>query len=170
MLSAWEEAQRRMREADKMPQLPFLTPSSAPSASSAQAPTHAQQHQHQQQQYPNQHNQHQQQQQQNHQQQGQGQQGVPQLSPLPKPNDKSKEGAASEEGGKEKEKEEGAAENWTAHKTGDGQVYYYNTVTGESTYKKPKGFKLEVSFIDSCLGSLAVGETVFSQSDFWCFG
>ncbi|XP_052204775.1 pre-mRNA-processing protein 40C isoform X6 [Diospyros lotus] len=29
---------------------------------------------------------------------------------------------------------------WTAHKTGGGGVYYYNALTGESTYEKPAGF------------------------------
>lgn len=33
---------------------------------------------------------------------------------------------------------------WTAHKTDTGIVYYYNAVTGESTYEKPAGFKGEV--------------------------
>ncbi|XWS69410.1 hypothetical protein CRYUN_Cryun04dG0176600 [Craigia yunnanensis] len=30
---------------------------------------------------------------------------------------------------------------WTAHKTDTGIVYYYNALTGESTYEKPAGFK-----------------------------
>ena len=33
---------------------------------------------------------------------------------------------------------------WTAHKTDTGIVYYYNALTGESTYEKPAGFKGEV--------------------------
>lgn len=33
---------------------------------------------------------------------------------------------------------------WTAHKTETGIVYYYNALTGESTYDKPAGFKGEV--------------------------
>lgn len=33
---------------------------------------------------------------------------------------------------------------WTAHKTEAGIIYYYNAVTGESTYDKPAGFKGEV--------------------------
>ncbi|EEF46576.1 Pre-mRNA-processing protein PRP40, putative [Ricinus communis] len=32
---------------------------------------------------------------------------------------------------------------WTAHKTDAGVVYYYNAVTGVSTYEKPPGFKSE---------------------------
>ncbi|XVF02932.1 hypothetical protein REPUB_Repub04eG0217200 [Reevesia pubescens] len=32
---------------------------------------------------------------------------------------------------------------WTAHKTDTGVVYYYNSLTGESTYEKPAGFKGE---------------------------
>jgi hypothetical protein len=33
---------------------------------------------------------------------------------------------------------------WTAHKTEAGIVYYYNALTGKSTYDKPPGFKAEV--------------------------
>ncbi|KAK8370309.1 hypothetical protein V6Z12_A01G170000 [Gossypium hirsutum] len=32
---------------------------------------------------------------------------------------------------------------WTAHKTDTGVVYYYNALTGESSYEKPAGFKGE---------------------------
>ncbi|XWS34418.1 hypothetical protein CRYUN_Cryun21dG0036900 [Craigia yunnanensis] len=32
---------------------------------------------------------------------------------------------------------------WTAHKTDTGIVYFYNALTGESTYEKPAGFKGE---------------------------
>ncbi|PIN12081.1 Transcription factor CA150 [Handroanthus impetiginosus] len=32
---------------------------------------------------------------------------------------------------------------WTAHRTETGIVYYYNALTGESTYEKPSGFKGE---------------------------
>ncbi|KAK7404355.1 hypothetical protein VNO78_05188 [Psophocarpus tetragonolobus] len=32
---------------------------------------------------------------------------------------------------------------WTAHKTEAGIIYYYNAVTGESTYDKPAGFRGE---------------------------
>lgn len=34
-------------------------------------------------------------------------------------------------------------EEWTAHRTETGAVYYYNAITGESTYEKPRGFKGE---------------------------
>lgn len=37
-----------------------------------------------------------------------------------------------------------ALEAWTAHRTETGAVYYYNALTGESTYEKPAGFKEEV--------------------------
>jgi transcription elongation regulator 1 len=48
-------------------------------------------------------------------------------------------------GGKEKKPEsEKAAKAWTAHKNDEGVAYYYNSVTGESTYEKPKGFVGEV--------------------------
>lgn len=33
---------------------------------------------------------------------------------------------------------------WTAHRTETGAVYYYNALTGVSTYEKPAGFKGEV--------------------------
>lgn len=39
---------------------------------------------------------------------------------------------------------EEAADAWTAHKTAEGIVYYYNSVTGQSTYEKPPGFQGEV--------------------------
>lgn len=34
---------------------------------------------------------------------------------------------------------------WTAHKTDKGAVYYFNSVTNESTYKRPEGFKGEAA-------------------------
>ncbi|KAL5718581.1 hypothetical protein ACHQM5_011468 [Ranunculus cassubicifolius] len=37
----------------------------------------------------------------------------------------------------------GEADAWTAHKSDTGVVYYYNAVTGESTYERPHGFKGE---------------------------
>jgi hypothetical protein len=33
---------------------------------------------------------------------------------------------------------------WSAHKTEAGVVYYYNALTGESTYHRPPGYKGEV--------------------------
>jgi transcription elongation regulator 1 len=36
------------------------------------------------------------------------------------------------------------ADAWTAHKTADGTVYYYNSIKGQSTYEKPPSFKGEV--------------------------
>lgn len=50
---------------------------------------------------------------------------------------------------------DGAAVNeqldaWTAHKTEAGVVYYYNALTGESTYNKPPGFKGEVFTVVIC--------------------
>ena len=40
---------------------------------------------------------------------------------------------------------------WTAHKTEAGIIYYYNAVTGESTYHKPSGFKGEVLIHRTCI-------------------
>lgn len=36
------------------------------------------------------------------------------------------------------------SDSWSAHKTEAGVVYYYNALTGESTYQKPPGYKGEV--------------------------
>ena len=33
---------------------------------------------------------------------------------------------------------------WSAHKTEAGVLYYYNALTGESTYQRPPGYKGEV--------------------------
>ncbi|CAL9775486.1 unnamed protein product [Musa acuminata subsp. burmannicoides] len=46
------------------------------------------------------------------------------------------------------DKDEGDTSNelenaWTAHKTETGAVYYYNSITGKSTYQKPSNFKGE---------------------------
>lgn len=38
---------------------------------------------------------------------------------------------------------------WTAHKTSEGAVYYYNSVTGQSTYEKPLGFQGEADKVTS---------------------
>lgn len=35
---------------------------------------------------------------------------------------------------------------WSAHRTETGIIYYYNAVTGQSTYQKPAGYKGEVPF------------------------
>ncbi|GAQ86364.1 Pre-mRNA-processing protein [Klebsormidium nitens] len=50
------------------------------------------------------------------------------------------------EAGKDEGKKEMGTESeevrkaWSAHKNDEGVAYYYNSVTGESTYEKPKGF------------------------------
>lgn len=47
------------------------------------------------------------------------------------------------------------ADIWTAHKADGGAVYYYNSVTGQSTYTRPEGFTGEVTWQGySCLPSL----------------
>jgi hypothetical protein len=47
------------------------------------------------------------------------------------------------------------ADIWTAHKAEGGAVYYYNSVTGQSTYTRPEGFTGEVTWQGySCLPSL----------------
>lgn len=66
---------------------------------------------------------------------------------------------------------------WTAHRTETGTVYYYNALTGESTYEKPSGFKGEV--LQALLSSLRIsGAIVFSKGflslfpynhHIWCF-
>lgn len=43
---------------------------------------------------------------------------------------------------------------WTAHKSETGVVYYYNSVTGQSTYERPPGFGGEVSIADYMACSL----------------
>lgn len=50
---------------------------------------------------------------------------------------------------------------WSAHKNDEGVAYYYNSVTGESTYEKPKGFVGEVSrqYQDRGLGT--AGDSCF---------
>eukprot|EP00877_Chromochloris_zofingiensis_P010149 jgi/Chrzof1/5388/Cz16g01020.t1 len=41
----------------------------------------------------------------------------------------------------EEDKARAAAGAWTAHKTDDGQVYYYNTVSGASSWERPATFR-----------------------------
>lgn len=36
------------------------------------------------------------------------------------------------------------SDTWSAHKTEAGVLYYYNALTGESTYQRPPGYKGEV--------------------------
>lgn len=40
-------------------------------------------------------------------------------------------------------------ETWTAHRTETGAIYYYNSLTGESTYEKPAGFRGEPGKVDA---------------------
>lgn len=37
-------------------------------------------------------------------------------------------------------------DSWTAHRSETGIVYYYNALTGESTYEKPSAFRGEVLY------------------------
>lgn len=43
----------------------------------------------------------------------------------------------------------GIPDAWTAHKSEAGAVYYYNALTGESTYDKPTGYKGELDSVTS---------------------
>lgn len=52
---------------------------------------------------------------------------------------------------------------WSAHRTATGVVYYYNSITGESTYEKPSGFKGEVLENVSLLFALISEWTFFSK-------
>ncbi|KAG6713594.1 hypothetical protein I3842_05G161300 [Carya illinoinensis] len=63
----------------------------------------------------------------------------PELPPPGIDNRKNVEEVGTQDGAAVKEQ----LDAWTAHKTEAGVVYYYNAVTGESTYDKPPGFKGE---------------------------
>ncbi|KAF5450039.1 hypothetical protein F2P56_030420 [Juglans regia] len=63
----------------------------------------------------------------------------PELPPPGIDNRKNVEEVGTQDGAAVKEQ----LDAWTAHKTEAGVVYYYNAVTGESTYDKPLGFKGE---------------------------
>lgn len=54
----------------------------------------------------------------------------PPLRPPPHP------GARRED----EERQKRAAEAWSAYKSDDGSIYYYNQVTGESSWQRPEGF------------------------------
>ena len=47
-------------------------------------------------------------------------------------------------GGGKEESVGGELDAWSAHRSETGILYYYNAVTGQSTYHKPAGFKGEV--------------------------
>jgi hypothetical protein len=47
---------------------------------------------------------------------------------------------------------------WTAHKTDTGVFYYYNAVTGVSTYEKPPGFK------EVCTITVKYGKFLYCRS------
>ncbi|KAJ3682288.1 hypothetical protein LUZ60_014861 [Juncus effusus] len=50
---------------------------------------------------------------------------------------------------KEVETKEKVLEIWTAHRTETGVIYYYNSLTGKSTYEKPAGFKGELENVSA---------------------
>ncbi|KAG8092027.1 hypothetical protein GUJ93_ZPchr0012g20311 [Zizania palustris] len=60
---------------------------------------------------------------------------------------------------------------WSAHKTDAGVVYYYNALTGESTYQKPPGYKGESKKVAaqpvpvSCLTATEKSHTVHATVD-----
>lgn len=60
---------------------------------------------------------------------------------------------------------------WTAHKSEAGVVYYYNSVTGQSTYEKPPGFGGEVSIADYMTCSLVETTSIRIQYhiNLFCF-
>lgn len=63
----------------------------------------------------------------------------PELSPPGIGNNKHVNGAGIKDGFAVNEQ----SDSWTTHKTDTGVVYYYNALTGASTYEKPSGFKEE---------------------------
>lgn len=53
---------------------------------------------------------------------------------------------------------------WTAHKTESGTIYYYNALTGESTYERPVSFNKEViTMLDSSLLTLNLQSWISSS-------
>lgn len=54
---------------------------------------------------------------------------------------------------------------WTAHKTETGAVYYYNSLTGQSTYERPSSFKGEVVGTQNTVSSIL---TLLLSSNFAC--
>lgn len=54
------------------------------------------------------------------------------------------EGDQQEQEAAERHQEEdrlrAVAEAWSAYKSDEGSVYYYNSVSGESSWEKPEGF------------------------------
>jgi WW domain len=59
---------------------------------------------------------------------------------------------------------------WTAHKTEAGLIYYYNSLTGKSTYEKPAGFMGEVfaqeNYLPSNIIHFYINETVINLCSF----
>ncbi|ONK55246.1 uncharacterized protein A4U43_UnF6000 [Asparagus officinalis] len=64
------------------------------------------------------------------------------VGPLPPGIDRDKEANDLHKDGETTKREE--VDAWTAHKTESGTIYYYNSITGESTYNKPSSFKGEL--------------------------
>eukprot|EP00850_Spirogloea_muscicola_P019248 SM000187S03865 [mRNA] locus=s187:38786:47393:+ [translate_table: standard] len=71
--------------------------------------------------------------------------GMPAMSPLPIPK---RPAETVKEDQRAQARDEEAA-SWTAHKSGDGILYFYNTLTNKSTYERPPGFTGEVEKVSS---------------------
>ncbi|PNH08734.1 Pre-mRNA-processing protein 40C, partial [Tetrabaena socialis] len=55
---------------------------------------------------------------------------------------------------------------WTVHKSDDSSVYYYNTVTEESSWEKPAGFRGEVADVSEApvpVETKQVGDTEWQE-------
>lgn len=68
----------------------------------------------------------------------------PQPQPQPQAKPQAKKQQKKEKASK-KPRDQTEAQVWVEGQTDDGHIYYYNTVTGESTWEKPEGFQGQCS-------------------------
>lgn len=61
------------------------------------------------------------------------------FNPPPAKEEAAAEGGSAEEVQQPASSEGAATGTWTAHKTDDGQEYFYNAETGETTWEQPEG-------------------------------